>query len=74
MTTGQQQVLSFVREFVKEQGVFPLYKEVLYHFGWKSTHSVTTVFKALHRMGFLEYDGGYSLARCCPYCESEVVT
>jgi SOS-response transcriptional repressor LexA len=69
MTLRQKQVLAFCLRFLRDNERFPKYSEVCDVFGWRSTHSVTTVFKALAKKGFLvKKKVSYRLAENCPCC------
>jgi len=53
LTEKQHAVLGFIKRRKEESGVFPIYREVMEHFGYASPNSVTQHFKALHRKGYL---------------------
>lgn len=63
LTTKQYNFLQFLIEYVRENSVWPTYREIIDHFGYRSPNSVTQNLKALHRKGHLTRDDqGYHLA------------
>lgn len=57
ITVNQEKVLEFCREYVKENDVFPSYREILAQAGLSSTRSVHIVIYALVKKGFLRRTG-----------------
>ena len=62
LTRKQQEFFSFIVDYKKEYDVWPTYREIADHFGYKSPNSVTQNIQALLKKGFLvkkndeEYD------------------
>lgn len=62
LTAKQHSFLTFLREYVEENHVWPTYREIIDHFGYRSPNSVTQNLRALHQKGYLERDDdGYHL-------------
>lgn len=63
LTAKQHEFLQFLIDHMREHSVWPTYREIIDHFGYRSPNSVTQNLKALHRKGHLTRDGqGYHLA------------
>ncbi len=63
LTAKQHEFLQFLIDHVEETGVWPTYREIIDHFGYRSPNSVTQNLKALHKKGHLVRDDqGYHLA------------
>jgi repressor LexA len=63
LTAKQNKFLQFLIDRMHETGVWPTYREIRKHFGYRSPNSVTQYLKALHRKGHLTHDdAGYHLA------------
>ena len=62
LTRKQQEFFSFIVDYKKEYDVWPTYREIADHFGYRSPNSVTQNIQALLKKGFLvkkndeEYD------------------
>lgn len=62
LTRKQQEFFSFIVDYKKEYDVWPTYREIADHFGYKSPNSVTQNIQALLKKGYLvkkndeEYD------------------
>jgi repressor LexA len=62
LTQKQHQFLEYLRETVSETKVWPTYREIVDHFGYRSPNSVTQNLQALSKKGFLRRDReGYHL-------------
>ncbi len=62
LTEKQQEFLRYIRSFMKENGIWPTYREIGDHFGFRSPNSVTQNLQALHKKGYLDRDEyGYAL-------------
>lgn len=62
LTAKQHAFLEFIKDYVREHRVWPTYREIIDHFGYRSPNSVTQNLKALHKKGRLERDqDGYHL-------------
>lgn len=62
LTRKQQQVVDFISEYIEVNGVWPSYRDVSDHFGFRSPNSVTQNLKALEKKGFVVNDQhGYRL-------------
>ena len=62
LTSKQHAFLDFLTEHIREAGVWPTYREIVDHFGYRSPNSVTQNLQALHKKGFLRRDrDGYHL-------------
>lgn len=63
LTTKQYNFLQFLIKYVRDNSVWPTYREIIDHFDYRSPNSVTQNLKALHRKGHLTHDDqGYHLA------------
>jgi repressor LexA len=63
LTAKQNEFLQFLIDRMHDTGVWPTYREIREHFGYRSPNSVTQYLKALHRKGHLTHDdAGYHLA------------
>ena len=62
LTHKQHAFLAFLREHVEAHKVWPTYREIVDHFGYRSPNSVTQNLQALARKGFLHRSrDGYAL-------------
>jgi repressor LexA len=62
LTSKQHSFLQFLAEHVRKQKVWPTYREVVDHFGYRSPNSVTQNLQALAKKGYLTRDqNGYRL-------------
>lgn len=62
LTQKQHQFLEYLRDSMGETQVWPTYREIVDHFGYRSPNSVTQNLQALTKKGFLRRDGeGYHL-------------
>ena len=62
LTQKQHQFLEYLRETVTDTKVWPTYREIVDHFGYRSPNSVTQNLQALAKKGFLRRDReGYHL-------------
>ncbi|MEM1056473.1 MAG: hypothetical protein AAGI52_13200 [Bacteroidota bacterium] len=62
LTQKQHQFLEYLRESMGETKVWPTYREIVDHFGYRSPNSVTQNLQALTKKGFLRRDPeGYHL-------------
>lgn len=64
LTSKQHSFLKYLKDYVKENGVWPTYRELVDEFGYRSPNSVTQNLQALFKKGFLtrDDDDGYQLA------------
>lgn len=56
LTQKQHVFLNYIREYVRENGVWPTYREISDNFDFRSPNSVTQNLQALHRKGYLQRD------------------
>ena len=62
LTQKQHAFLEFLRAHVRDQKVWPTYREIVDHFNYRSPNSVTQNLQALSKKGFLRRDyNGYHL-------------
>ncbi len=62
LTSKQHAFLEFLAEHVRRQKVWPTYRQMVDHFGYRSPNSVTQNLQALAKKGYLTRDGsGYRL-------------
>lgn len=62
LTAKQHTFLQFLAEHVRKQKVWPTYREIVDHFGYRSPNSVTQNLQALAKKGYLTRDqNGYRL-------------
>ena len=62
LTQKQHAFLEFLKAHVREQKVWPTYREIVDHFDYRSPNSVTQNLQALAKKGFLRRDyNGYHL-------------
>src|SRR5437773_2133954 len=54
LTRKQQQILDFIQNRQRADGVAPTYQEIAERFGFRSPHSVTTHLRLLRQKGCLE--------------------
>ncbi|MEM1126349.1 MAG: S24 family peptidase [Bacteroidota bacterium] len=64
LTSKQHAFYQFLINHVREHGVWPTYREIGDHFGYRSPNSVTQNMQALHRKAYLRRrpDGSYTFA------------
>lgn len=63
LTEKQRDFIRYLRAYLREHGVWPTYREISDHFGFRSPNSVTQNLQALHKKGYLKRDEyGYELA------------
>ncbi len=63
LTAKQREFLDFLIDHVRDTNVWPTYREIIDHFGYRSPNSVTQNLKALHKKGHLTHDDqGYHLS------------
>lgn len=58
LTAKQHAFLAYVYQHVKENGVWPTYREIVDHFGYRSPNSVTQNLQALEKKRYLDRDDG----------------
>lgn len=62
LTEKQRDFIRYLRSYLREHGVWPTYREISDHFGFRSPNSVTQNLQALHKKGYLKRDEyGYEL-------------
>lgn len=62
LTRKQNDFYSYLTSYVDENHVWPTYREIVDHFGYRSPNSVTQNLQALHKKGYLKRDqDGYHL-------------
>ncbi|MEL6613073.1 MAG: hypothetical protein AAFQ53_13320 [Bacteroidota bacterium] len=62
LTKKQHQFLEYLQDEVREKKVWPTYRDIVDHFGYRSPNSVTQNLQALSKKGFLRRDrDGYHL-------------
>ena len=62
LTSKQHSFLQYLKDYVKDNGVWPTYRELVDEFGYRSPNSVTQNLQALFKKGYLEKeDDGYQL-------------
>ncbi len=62
LTAKQHAFLQYLIEHIKDQKVWPTYREIVDHFGYRSPNSVTQNLQALYKKGFLKRtQDGYEL-------------
>lgn len=62
LTSKQHAFFQFISRFVRENGVWPTYREIVDRFRYRSPNSVTQNLQALHKKGYLARDpDGYHL-------------
>ncbi|MEZ4699984.1 MAG: transcriptional repressor LexA [Rhodothermales bacterium] len=60
LTAKQHSFLKFLKNYVREHGVWPTYREMVDQFDYRSPNSVTQNLQALYKKGFLmKEDEGY---------------
>lgn len=64
LTAKQHAFLQYLIQHIRETSVWPTYRELTDHFGYRSPNSVTQNLQALHRKGYLKKndEDGYQLA------------
>lgn len=53
LTSRQNEILDFLQFYQKERATWPSFREILAHFGFRSTNAVMGHLRALERKGFL---------------------
>lgn len=62
LTAKQHAFLAFIKTYVRENGVWPTYREIIDYFGYSSPNSVTQNLQALYKKHYLRRDeDGYHL-------------
>ena len=62
LTSKQHSFLQYLKAYVKDNGVWPTYRELVDEFGYRSPNSVTQNLQALFKKGYLlKEDEGYQL-------------
>ncbi|MDX1429992.1 MAG: transcriptional repressor LexA [Rhodothermales bacterium] len=62
LTEKQRDFIRYLRAYYRDNGVWPTYREISDHFGFRSPNSVTQNLQALHKKGYLRRDEyGYEL-------------
>ncbi len=62
LTSKQHSFLKYLKDYVKDNGVWPTYRELVDEFGYRSPNSVTQNLQALFKKGYLlKEDDGYQL-------------
>jgi repressor LexA len=60
LTQKQTQILDFLRNFKRQEGVAPTYREISGHFGFKSTKAASDHVRALEKKGYVRLHGNRS--------------
>lgn len=71
LTEQQQSFYEEVHAFVRREGRFPRYREIMDEMGYTSFNSVTQLLKALYSKGYLEREGRGQWrlqVGVCPHC------
>ncbi len=64
LTAKQHSFLHFISRYIRERGIWPTYREIVDHFGFRSPNSVTQNLQALHKKGYLKRTmDGYELVK-----------
>ena len=53
LTDRQQEILDFIKKYIKENGFPPSVKDIQDHFGFKSKNAVTDFLKVLVKKGYI---------------------
>ncbi len=62
LTSKQYECLRYISDYVRKRRVWPTYREIADHFGFRSPNSVTQNLEAIWKKGFLSYGSrGYRL-------------
>jgi len=62
LTAKQYAFLDYIKRYVREQEIWPTYREIIEEFGYRSPNSVTQNLQALHKKKFLQRtQDGYDL-------------
>jgi repressor LexA len=62
LTSKQHTFLMYIKEYIRENSVWPTYREIIDEFGYNSPNSVTQNLQALHKKRYLRRDqDGYQL-------------
>ena len=56
LTAKQHAFMTYLKEHIRQTGVWPTYREIVEHFGYRSPNSVTQNLQALHKKGHLLRD------------------
>ena len=63
LTSKQHAFWTYLKDYVKNNGVWPTYRELVDEFSYRSPNSVTQNLQALHKKGFLvKDDDGYQIS------------
>ena len=63
LTSKQHAFWTYLKDYVKNNGVWPTYRELVDQFSYRSPNSVTQNLQALHKKGFLvKDDDGYQIS------------
>ena len=63
LTSKQHAFWNYLKNYVKDHGVWPTYRELVDEFSYRSPNSVTQNLQALHKKGYLtKDDDGYQLS------------
>ncbi len=64
LTAKQHAFLEYIKRYVRDNGVWPTYREIIDEFGYRSPNSVTQNLQALYKKNYLRRDQqGYHLVR-----------
>ncbi len=64
LTSKQHAFLMYLKDYLMEHGVWPTYREIVEHFGYRSPNSVTQNLQALLKKGYLQRDqDGFRLVK-----------
>lgn len=64
LTAKQRDFLEYIRTYIKENGIWPTYREIIEEFDYRSPNSVTQNLQALYKKNYLtRSDDGYDLIR-----------
>lgn len=55
-TQRQEAVIGYLREFILARGYPPTRREIMDHFGWRSTNAAQQHLRLLRQKGLLEWD------------------
>ncbi|MEM1269012.1 MAG: S24 family peptidase [Bacteroidota bacterium] len=58
LTSKQNAFMSYLIDHIRDQGVWPTYREMVDHFGYRSPNSVTQNLQALMKKGYLRRESG----------------
>lgn len=71
LTTRQEQVLSFIKERLHQNGFAPTIQEIAAHFAFKSTNSAREHLRLIEKKGFLRKEPGRYRALSIPHVHAE---